>query len=621
MDQKQSSVTLIATGGGSLDAKALDKVRDILHQLANTVSAMKIYPSDHVTVRLFVDELSHKLKSFLEASGKLEIQVAEYSFLCGGKTVYTDEMPIKSLPFFFFKDGTQMLYFYQGLEREEILDFLELIKAESQKPAGESDIVTALWERDFSNIQYYAPDEYLENRIVEERSESQARAGVPVMPEFAHEIIEIRVDTAKFSTGTVELKSDDQNAVLRTSALPGLEDEDKPQIFSAADEAPTDGSGEARRSPAAAMDPTLTESELQSLESLVRANRTIAPDEEFLNLMVEILNLEKGAEPFSADLDVLLEYHHEQLGRGNFSFSIPLIHKIRGLQERLASGQPEKAALLGEFLKKIISAQTVDVIMSLFDKYVAVDWNALVDFLKLLGSPALPLAADLYESVPEAETREKILGFIRAVNFDDLGVLVSLVGDERPRLSRAVIGLLSRDFGRKGLPHFSAFLGLKNKDIKLEAIQALGAVRDEIANRILLGFLNDKDEDLRIQAAIKLNPVEEKSRLDHLIAEAGSRAFREKSLKEKQAILAFLGRTRQEEALAFLGQTLTRRTLWLPAKTKEMKLAAVAGLESMDTDEAAGMLEKGARSTRKGVREACAQALARRARKKTGPEA
>jgi HEAT repeat protein len=616
MDQKKSSVTMIATGGASLDPKAVDKARDILHQLANTVSAMKIFPSEHATVGGFVDDLTLKARSFLDAYGKLEIWIAEYSFLCGGRPVYTDEMTIKSLPFFFFKDGMQMLYFYQGLDRNEILDFLELIKRESQKPAGDSDIVTALWERDFANIQYYAPDDYLQDRIIGERTESQTRAGVPVMPEFAHEIIEIKVDMSKLTTGKIELTPEDREEIRKKSAVTEQEDKEQPRI--AAEEAQVEGPGESRKSPAAAMDPNLTEAEIQNLEALVRANRTISPDEEFLNLMVEILNLEKSPEIVGANLDVLMDYHHNQLEQGNFAFSIPLVYKLRELREYLATVNPGKATLLDAFLKKIVSAKTIDALRELLGKNKTVDWNALVDFFKLLGRPALPLAAEIYESVPDQGVREKILDFMKTVSLQDLGELASLAADERPLLSKAIIGLLGKAFGKKGLPHFSHFLGLKSKEIKLEAIQALGQVKDEMANRILLGFLNDDDEDLRIQAAMKLDPVEELSKIEHLIAQAASRPFLAKSLKEKQAILSFLGRTRTEEALAFLRKTLGKKGLWLTAKTKEMKLAAVSGLESMGTEDAKKALEKGSGSGPKDIREACSRALVRLARIKVG---
>ncbi|MBE0713448.1 MAG: hypothetical protein IH583_13810, partial [Candidatus Aminicenantes bacterium] len=140
------------------DKQVVEKAKDILNCMSNAGSAMKIFPSDHATVRNFVDALSRKFDDFFKTFQRLEVGVEEYSFTCAGQVVFTDEMTIKSLPFFFFKDGTQILYFYRGLDRRELIEFLDLIKTVSQKPGGDNDIVAALWESDFSNIQYYAPD-------------------------------------------------------------------------------------------------------------------------------------------------------------------------------------------------------------------------------------------------------------------------------------------------------------------------------------------------------------------------------------------------------------------------------------------------------------------------------
>jgi HEAT repeat protein len=670
MDQKKGSDTVIAAGGAFVDPKAVEKIRDFLHQLANTVSVMKIYPSDHVTVKYFIDEVAQKFTDFLDVYGKLEISVEEFTFVCDGKPVYTDEMTIKSLPFFFFRDGMQKLYFYQGLDREEILDFLELIKKESKKPAGEGDIITALWEKDFAHIQYFAPDEFLENRILQECGYSGH--GAPTkgqgsdVGEFSHKAIEIKVDTSKFTRGKIELSAEDREVVQERSAIKDLEEEEEPRIAlekvadnrgspefrrgsgtakgstlrspelhpppeeseepehpHEAEPRPTPEKalakeiGESWRNPIASMDLTMTEPEILNLEALVSSSRKISPDEEFLNLMAEILNLEKDLENFNSTLEILMEYHLDQLQLGSFAFSIILVHKLWELKPYLSAKTPEKSARIDSFLKKIGSANSLDVIKGLLDKGQRLEWDDLVEFFRLLGNSALPLAADIFESVPDPESQKKMLDFIRTMNAHDPGSLVSLAADERPLLSKALIGLLGQAFGKKGLPHFAAFLGFKNKEIKLEAIRALGQIQDEMANRILLGFLNDKDEDLRIQAALRLNPIEERSRIHHLIEEAGSRDFRAKSLKEKQAILAFLGRTGTEQALAFLRRTLVRRTLWLAAKTREMKLAAVAGLESLGTEDAVKALEKGAQSRRKAVRDASSQALARLAQAKS----
>jgi HEAT repeat protein len=132
-----------------------------------------------------------------------------------------------------------------------------------------------------------------------------------------------------------------------------------------------------------------------------------------------------------------------------------------------------------------------------------------------------------------------------------------------------------------------------------------------MANRILAGFLNDPDEEVRLQAVMALDPAQGGARVRQILHEASGRDFRAKSFKEREALLAFLGRTRSPEALEFLRITLLRAPLFASKGLLELRLAAVAGLENMATDEAVGVLQKGALGRTKKVREACTAALVR----------
>ncbi len=589
----------------SPDPARIEKIKDLLHYLANTVSAMKIFPSDHATVRNFVDQLTAKFADFLAVQQKLQVGIEEFTFTYEGRPVYSDEVAIKSLPFFFFKDGLHILYFYQGLDRQEVLDFLELIKNEAQRPAEDSDIVAALWERDFPNIQYYAPDEYLESRILAERRGADLqRPDLPGLPEeLARETIEVRVDTSKLTQGRIELDGEDREDVRKASDRaeaegpePGTE--------------PTESRETGERSPAAGMDPTLTEDELQALEKMVRSNRTISAEEEYINLMVEIIFLEEDPAGCRASLDALLEYHFDRLQRGDFQVPVLIIQKVQELGRHVA-GDPGKQALLESFLLRTVSPKTVEAIKSLLEKKKALDWESLLGFFGLLGPPALGLAADLYDVAPDGEARHKILGFIERTGAAQPGLLSALADPARPGLAREIVAILTRIPDRKGLPHLSTFLNFQNREVKLEVVHALGRIRDEMANRILLGFLKDPDEEVRIQAAMKLDPGEGGARVQQILREASAPEFRMKSLKEKEAILSFLGRTRSPEALAFLGQTLRRAPIFGSKKVLEMRLAAVAGLEGMATEEASVLLQKGAIGRTMAVREACTAALTR----------
>jgi hypothetical protein len=347
------------------DKQVVKKAEDILNCMANAVSAMKIFPSDHATVRNFVDALSRKFEDYFETYQRLEVGVEEYSFTFAGQVVFTDEMTIKSLPFFFFKDGTQILYFYRGLDRHELLEFLDLIKSVSQKPGGDNDIVAALWESDFSNIQYYAPDEFLENQILAEKREAQSEQNLPELPsDLAHETLEVKIDLAKFSEGRIELKPEDREKFHWDLQSDDHAEERAPGDTPSAPEPVTspDESSGLTKSPTASMDPNLTEKELQDLESLVRANRTISPEEEFVNLIAEVVFLEGDLRICAESLDVLLEFHLDEIRKGHFHIATYIIRKVQELGPHLGSGAPQKTALLESCLTKLTGPKTLEAL-------------------------------------------------------------------------------------------------------------------------------------------------------------------------------------------------------------------------------------------------------------------
>jgi HEAT repeat protein len=579
------------------DPRLTDRVREIMLATANTVSAMKIFPFEHASVRNFVEDLTKKLKAFLEDNGKLDVGIEEYVFTFRGKPVYRDELSVKSLPFFFFKDGMQTLFFYQGLEKAEIAEFLELIKRESQKPAEDSDIVNALWERDLPNIQYYAPDDYLENKIMEDAAGERSMAGSRVLPaELAARVVDIQVDEAQFRTGKISVLPED----LEEGGLPSPI-EAGALATGPGDTAPKGG----------AQDASLTDHEVEEIGDLIHANRTSSQEEEFLDLVIEIIYLEKELDRFRASLEVMMEYHFDQLQNGNFQVPILIVRKVQNLRDFLAGRDAAKTDLLDAFLMTIVSERTLGAVKELFKTSSGVDVGAFFGYLRLLRDRALPLAAEVYETSPDPEFRAKVMGFVRELDLKDLGTLTVLANDSRPDLSSEIIRHIAGSRDPKAPQSLAAFLGFQHRGIKLEAIHALGRFEDAMANKILAGFLKDPDEELRVQAALRLKYLGDKPRLLAIILEASERSFRKRSDAEKQAIFDFLGRTRTDEAFAFLKRTLERRTLFPSPADIATHLCAVRGLENMASPAALDALRRGSRSRLKKVREACAAALVR----------
>jgi len=587
------------------------KAKDVLLTMANAVSAMKIYPSDHDTVRSFVETLGDKFDGLFARFGALDLEVREHAFVCADRVVYLDESNIRSLPFFFFKDGMESISFRRGLDRRELAEFLDLVKTVSQRPGEENDIVAALWENDFPDIQYYAPDDFLENRILAERREIDVQENIPDLPDTARESFDLKVDKAALVEGRVELTPADRDRLERRGGVPVLEPE-APGPDAAAPLTPPEASAGLEPGPAAAA-AGLSEGDAREVEEMIRANRHLWPEGDFISLTAEVIYLEEDLAACASGLDVLKEFLIEQVRSGQFPAANAVLREVQDVRAHVDEADSPKAALIDAALKDMSGPRTLRAVDEALTSGQEASWPALLEFLNRIGPPALPTAAALFERQADRDVRKRLLEIIGEAAGPDPGLLARLAGDARPDLSKEIIGLLAALPGGSGLPHLSGFQRFKNRSLRLEAIQALGRVRGSRANQVLFGFLDDPDEGLRIQVVLMLDPHEEALRIRRLVDEAAGPAFRKKSLKEKQAILTFLGRTRSAEALRFLTAALRHVPLLPSAKSREMRLAAVSGLASMDTPEAADALAKGARGRGRRVREACAAALSRTA--------
>ncbi|MBC7363882.1 MAG: HEAT repeat domain-containing protein [Candidatus Aminicenantes bacterium] len=604
-----------------IDNQAFLKVKDLILTLANTISALKIFPKHHASAVHFRKEFINKLKSFLDEYQQLELEISEFAFFYKGKQVYQDEISSKSLPFFFYKDGLRILAFYQGMSEEEIQDFLELVRTESAKPAEESDIVNALWLKDLPNIQYYAPEEFLENRILEERSETLARKGLKIIPqELSNRVINIQVDRKQLFNGQVELQPEDREA------LSSFQPEDQFQIpenwqqpfeFSGGEvlkEAMQAASPEEKGTLPAVeasslfLEVKLDQKDLEQLNQLIEKNRQLSPEEEFINLMVEILALKEDLQQFRLNLETLHDFYVENIKNGHFVVPVLISDKLKKFKELITSGRQDKKQLIDEFLEKTTDLKILDEIAHLVETRAELNLEALFNYLVQFGDKAITFMADLYEKIEDEEFRGRLKEFLAEKIKLSPQMIVQLADDQRPKLTELIIELMRQQPAQKIIPSFSHFLTFSNRDLKLKAVEALASFNDELASRLLFGFLNDSDPEVRIKATSSIKFLSDTTRLNQLMKEVFTGKFRKKSLEEKKALFEFLGRTRQPEAFAFLKKIFLKKSPW-PHVT-ELRICAAAGLAAMHTKEAINLLRRGENFFNRKVRQAAVEALA-----------
>lgn len=146
---------------------------------------------------------------------------------------------------------------------------------------------------------------------------------------------------------------------------------------------------------------TLTKEEVKQLNQLVGKNRQLSPEEEFLNLMMEILALEKDLKQFQTNLDILHDFYLENIKNGRFSLPILLNKKIKDLKTLLASEPNGKILLLDEFRSRISDLKLFDEIRKLVKEKVELNSLALYDYLSQFGDQAIPFFVELFENIED----------------------------------------------------------------------------------------------------------------------------------------------------------------------------------------------------------------------------
>lgn len=535
-----------------------EEVKALFQQFGRAVAALKIFPPLHPNAVKFRADFLEHLHSFIRVHGRLEIRVEGTAFWYKEEAVYRDDSINKSLPYLFFKDGIQKLGFKSGIAEKELEEFLNIVLEASLLPTEESDIAMALWERDFENIEYVVPDDFLETKI-------------PILTKNA---FDFSVDPAVLYGGRIELAPDDMEDIYKRSlviaAKERKEDLDYAHLITSFDDR-----------------------DRRKIDSLLALERAVPLEREFVETIYEMVSIEDRPDAYSGLLGFVENYLDELVQKGRFLHAERLLRNLDELLAGFLLSAPPKVQPLSRLLVRLRENLPLGALAEQFAQGRMDDIGAFFRFLERIGPRTLPLGADLFDSIRDGEARSEAYAFMKFLGLRFPDILINQARESRPFLSKGIIHLLVDSNDLKVLPSLARFRTFKDPSIRLEAARGLGRIDNSLADKLLLQYLEDEDEAVRIAAVEGLHPRPDPAFLRPILEIVEARNFGDKSGEEKAAWLSFLGRTRTEAARGLLERLLTRTSKVSPARTKDTRLAAVRGLEIMATVEAVEVLKKG----------------------------
>ena len=572
MEQKAGSFPI------PVDGETIRQVKDIIGRFVHTIAAMRLYPFGHINVTKFRDNLFQRLTSFLEERGEFEIEIKESVFTFAGGIVFQEDSGIKSLPYLYYNEGMRALTFIPGLTREELYDFLEITANFAERGTDERDIIEELWERDFEFIRYDAAEGFLEAKVA---------SGLEGRP------LEMPIDRDILFSGQIRLDSEDQAAANARSLEIGRS--------TAKDIANLAGFFD-----------TIDRNDQSNLDSMVTAEHDLSSDKEFIETVFEVLYLEDRQDAFREILGYLKAFLQTLFKRADLGNAVLLLNSMSDLQKALRSSSPIRSETLLQMIREITLDADIGVIREIARPERIEDPRTLYEFLAWLGPRMLPIGTDVFETAAEPAWREAGIEYLRVMIRDHPAETVAMAQNRKPELTKTLITLLGEQDDKKAVLQLASFAKSENSEIRLEAVRTLGALSHELARKLILEYLNDPDERIRIEAARAARLDSDEKNLAQILQIIQSKEFLARSSIERGTMLLAVGRSNTPEAAEVLKALVRKKRLFGGERLQETRLLAVAGLSAMKIPEAREALAAGAQVSNQAVATACAQALRKR---------
>ena len=554
--------------------------RDLMNIFVKTIKAFRLYPPENPSLAGFRDLLFRKFQFFLKRYRTFSFQIEEYEFSFNNRVLYENKDLKSSLAFFLYKDGLRELRFMDGLEEWEIQGFLDIVKRGDQINKMEEDLVTMIWERDFIHIGYRSTDEFLDEVpvIIPENIE-QFRKRLTFEP-LGYQVYD---DYLVNETGE---EINYYETIAKSSSSPPLAMNRNVYL--------------------------LTPEELEGLRKEVEIETSPIFLFNIIDILFEIIALEKKPEPYQDSVNVLSKLLDALLTLGEFQKAADLLSRLYIILKTYDL-QGWQAKAIQQLAESAGDEQRIEKIGKVLERREGVRLEEVGGYLKLLPSNSLQPLLKVLGDLSNPKARRMVCDAICQIGKDQIDQIVPFMDDRRWYLVRNVAYILGRMGKEAAIPSIQKALAHREMRVRREAVHSLGFIGGSKAFNLLGKALQDSDMRVRCAAALNLGKVGRKNSLLYLGELIQGREFHRKEPAEKKALFDAIGIAGSNEALPMLQKLLMKRTWLGRKKADEAREGAAGALALIGTREAKSILELGQKSKNAAIRRVCQQALRRQA--------
>ncbi len=544
-------------------------VAEMLRQLDKTIRAHLLYLNNHnnPSYARSLEQMRAIFAPLWEETDAVRLMVTDTALEWFGQKVL--EEPTKasdSLPWMLFKDGLRELTLQKGFEGQELVEFLDMIPKVRHALANEDDLLTLLWENEFTTLQYRYVDVNDEGGSLETSPEpgKWPRAGGVAADDPKEAVLEAKEDaekTAKDSGGAAEsqkpsgiVRMDDFDATLYF-----LDDKEVEYLRQ---ETLREYASDLRRG---VLDSLLDIFEFQ-IDPLVRA---------------EVL----------ADIEALMLH---LLSAGQFANVAYLLSEATLTLERAREVQPETRQRLGSMAARLSEPAALSQLLEAMDVAPVLPSSADINALFAQLHPSS--LATIFAWLPRAQNvglRPLLEAAATRIAETATAELVKLIADPSHEVALEAIRRCGAMRTAAGVPAMARVLEHGDRDLRMAVLASLGDIGSPGALQAMERALVDGERDIRVLAARTLMARQYRPALAKVEAAVKGKELREADRTERLAFFELYGSLCGDAGVSFLDSLLNSKGgIFARKEDPELRACAAVALGRVGSASARESLQR-----------------------------
>jgi HEAT repeat protein len=548
-------------------------VEELLRQLDKTVRAHQLYSHNNPTYLRALEALRASFAPVWAETDELTLSVSDLEFTWSGVVVHRQaERASDSLPWTFYKDGLREVTLKPGFEGPELEFLLDIIPRVRKAASHEDDLITLLWEQEFSGLTY---------RYIDVAND----AGIPIDP---------GAEPGRWPADpgvTVESPLAAIEEARREASDPGARDAQGADAADALKESPR---GVVKMEDFDSTLYFLDAGEVSYLRDEAEREYTSDLRRTVLAGLLDVFETQTSVairEEVTRDIDALTL--HLLAGR-QFSTVAFLLREIGTVLERAQELTPELRGALASLPDRLSDPAALSQLLRALDEAESLPPRAdLEELFAQLRPTALGTVFGWLGATQNVKLRPLLEGAAERLAQSNTAELLKLIVSADPAVAMEAIKRAGGFKSVAAVPALGRALVDPDRAIRLATVTALLAIGTPGAMQAIERAIEDTDRDVRVAAVRALGQNAYRPALPKITALVQGNKLRDADRTERLAIFELYGMLCGDGGVPWLDQLLNPKGgLFTRKIDPEIRACAAIALGHVGTQRSLAALQK-----------------------------